>query len=147
MKALGHSEPQDPCGSGTTARPGWPARLARLDAIIAAGPLEATATELMNALVLRDWRIVTDTLGFTGLLGKILRDGVQTGATIYTSPLLRLDLRQGWARAFSTVYRIDAHVPGLPLLSDEELRLAIARNIALIPVHPWNFEPAHWSTR
>lgn len=128
-------------------RPGMTKRLARLEAIMAEGMLDPTPGELLNARVLGRWRIVVSPIGFTAIRGDLMENGVWTGAEIYTTPLLRLELDQGWVRTFSAIYLLSGAEPGEDVLVDEEMRRAIERNRELIPARPWMFEPPDWSRR
>lgn len=149
MKADGISRAADnePVGGSAMIRPSWALRVARLEAIMAEAMLDPTTADLLGAPVLDSWRIVVSPLGFTALRGDLMENGAWTGAEIYTTPLLRLEQSEGWARTFSALYRLNAPAPDAALPSDEKSKLAIDRNRKLIPTRPWMFEPPDWSRR
>ena len=131
--------------------PNIAARLARLEALVEKAKLDPTPEELFDAPTLGHWRIIENPFGFTVLEGNVAAHpvlrGDLRGLSIYTSPLLRLELGLGWARTFSRFYRLSEPKPGRILLSDEDLARAIERNRQLIPTRPWMFEPPDWSRR
>lgn len=122
-------------------------RLARLEGLMDEAMREPTPTQLEAALLIHPWQIYENRLGFTVLIGKVsMRSGL-TGAEIRTSPLLRLEMHQGWARTFEASYRLGAYVADRMGPSDAEIQRAIDRNRQLIPTRPWRFEPPDSSRR
>ncbi len=116
-------------------------RHARLETLIDEAIREPTPTELQAALLIDPWQICEDPLGFTVLIGKASLPSGLTGAEIRTSPLLRLEMHQGWARTLQAYYRLGEYVSDRTGLSDAEIQRAIDRNRQLIPSRPSRFEP------
>ena len=128
-------------------RPDMAARLARLNALMEKAKLDPTPDELLDAPTLGHWRVIENPFGFTVLDGVVAGHPVLHGASIYTSPLLRLELDMGWARTLSRFYRLAEPMPVRILPSDEQLAHAIECNRQLIPTRPWMFEPPDGSRR
>lgn len=124
---------------------------ARLETLMEKARLDPTPEQLLDAPTLVHRRIIENPFGFTVLDGHIAAHpvlrGDLRGLSIYTSPLLRLELGLGWARTFSRFYRVAEPMPGRIMPSDEEVARAIERNRQLIPTRPCMFEPPDWSRR
>ncbi|WP_375699387.1 DUF6634 family protein [Pseudophaeobacter sp. TrK17] len=81
-----------------------------LDTLEGLSTTPPAADVLANAPLLEDWSPGSGVDGCARLYGSVTgHPRLRDGARIFTSPYLRLDCKNGWARSWSRFYRLGTY--------------------------------------